>query len=476
MYWKKTLASVLCFTSFSLLYAANNSQTLQNEIIAANTGGVGTGAINFTANIDLTVPFFTPPYVPAQPNLLPINVQNNFTPTAFPITINGGIATEVADCIRTANIVPRSDFATVIQLMGLLSDREVNRVLIDLSPVNYGALDWINARNNNYIADILSQHLFELCCSPRDCNVCGCNASFWVDVFGNLMENQKYYDNLGRFRANALGVVSGLDYCFCDCFTLGGAFVYTHTWLELKRHRGHGNINSYYGALYSSYHCCCLNIDLSVIGGASDHSLVRRILIQDIGVISSIIPQGSGADGIVVDTLIPIDINRVAKSHPWGYFATGHLGISTDWNWCCTTFEPFALVDYNYFHREQIRERGADSLNLDVRKHYQHMLRGEGGLRIYRTWSCECDCFAPYLGVSWVGEFPIGHSKQRANFVGQDYVIDVNSFHSSVQLVSPEAGIKFTRNSGFSLLLGYKGLYNSKTSINELEGRFEWVF
>lgn len=375
-------------------------------------------------------------------------------------TINPGIPTAVANCIRTATIVPGSDFATIVELLGTMNNSDVNRALYNLSPVNYGALDWINARNNNAVADILSEHLFELCCSPRDCCSCDCNMSVWIDVFGNWMDTTKHYGNMSRFEANAVGVVAGLDYCFNQNYTAGAAFAYSHTHLDWKGRHGHGDINSYYGALYGSYEGCWLNLDISAIGGGSDHHLKRKINIEGTN-------QRMGT---------PIDINRSANSHPWGYFFTGHLGIRTDWEWCCTTFEPFGVVDYNYFHREGFREHGAQSLDLKVKEHIQNMIRGEAGLRAYRTWDCDCFCFAPYLGLSWVGDFPLSKSHSKGSFVGQSCVINTTSYHSSVQLVSPQAGIKFTTDCGLSFSIGYKGFYNEKTNNNEVDARFEWVF
>lgn len=387
-----------------------------------------------------------------------LTIRNN--PIFDPAVVTSSVARAVANCIASAVPLTNLDFAGVVDNIGRLSNSQINQALIDLSPVNYGALDWINERNNNYLVDILSERLFELCCSPRDCYGCDYNRSFWIDVFGNLMNNSKHFNNLSPFDADAVGVASGLDYCFCGSYTLGAAFAYTHTWLNWKHHHGNGDINSYYGALYGSYEGCWLDADISFIGGGSHHHLKRKIDIR-------------GAD---VLTGAPIVIDRSAKSHPWGYFFTGHLGLRTDWEWCNTTFEPFGLIDYNYFQRQSFKEHGADILNLKVKQHTQNMLRGEVGLRAYRTWVCQCSCFAPYIGLSWVGEFPLGHSKQKASFTGQSCVIDVTSYHSSVQLASPQAGVKWTRNSGLSLLLGYKGLYNNKTSINEVEGRVEWVY
>ena len=78
MCYKKTLTSLLCLTTSSLLYSdrsASDSQTLQDAIVNfANTGIDPT--INFTSDIDLTVPF-------SAPNLRPLNSDPAFNPTSF---------------------------------------------------------------------------------------------------------------------------------------------------------------------------------------------------------------------------------------------------------------------------------------------------------------------------------------------------------------------------------------------------------
>ncbi len=364
--------------------------------------------------------------------------------------ITSSVAKEVVKCITRDSIRANSDFARMIEILGTLGDPEVNAALEALSPVGFGALEWINARNNSYVASLLSQHTFELCCSPRDCCSCDCNSSVWVTGFGNFMDNRKRFDNLEKFDATSGGVLAGIDFCCSPSFYFGGALGYTHTDLDWNTTDGDGKINSYYGALYGSSTCGCFTGDFSLIGGGSDHDLKRKIKFSD--------------------------VNRTAKSDPWGYFFTAHLGGQYEWQCGCSTFEPFALVDYHYFNRESFKESGAESLNLNVRSKDQHMLRGEAGLRGYYTISCDCFCYAPYLGASWVGEFPLHDSDQKASFREQSCVMDVESYDSAVHLGSPEAGVKVTYDCGFSFLLGYKGLFNSDVRINQAEVRLDWVF
>ena len=288
--------------------------------------------------------------------------------------IQSGIPTEVALCFDK-DLDSSADHTDVFTALNRLNNSELNDTLVSMSPVNFGNVEWINARNNSYVADILSQHLFQLCCSPRDCSSCDpccatCNTSVWITGFGNFMDNRKRFDNLNRFDANGGGILAGIDWCFGPEFFIGGSIGYTHT--GFKWHdKGHGNLNSYYGALYGSWNTCdSFTVDASVIGGGTEHEFRRKIEFAS--------------------------IDRTAKSHPWAGFVTAHLGFRTDWNWCCTEFEPFALVDYHYFHRNHIREHGAESLDLRVKAKTQHLMRTEVGLNAYWTWVCLCSCFSPY--------------------------------------------------------------------------------
>jgi len=101
---------------------------------------------------------------------------------------------------------------------------------------------------------------------------------------------------------------------------------------------------------------------------------------------------------------------------------------------------------------------------------------GRRGLRAYYTIYCDCYCWAPYFGGSWVGDFPLNDSDQKASFIGQSCVMDIESYDSSLPMGSPELGIKFTHECGFSVLGEYKGIFNDKVRVNQFDVRLEWIF
>lgn len=364
--------------------------------------------------------------------------------------IHPGAPQTVVNCIRGDDSTSAgSDFASILYLLGppFLNHQEVNQTLLSLSPAIFGSIEWINARNNSYIADIISQHAFELCCAQDGC----CGVDIWIAGYGNFMDNYERYDNLEPFDANSGGVIVGVDKSCSPCFDFGGAIGYTHTSFDWNPDCGSGKINSYYGSLYGSFQSRIFTLECSAIGGGSDYEMKRKITIAD--------------------------LTRTAKSDPWGYFFTGHLRGQFTIAPGNAAFEPFALVDYHYFHRNSFKETGADSLNLDVRSRDQHILRGEAGLMTSYTFVQDCwCCTAPYIGGSWVYDYPLNDSDQKASFIDQVGVISVEAYDSPVQMGSVQAGIRHSRCTGFALQVGYRGLFNRDTRINQLDLRLEWSY
>jgi outer membrane autotransporter protein len=242
----------------------------------------------------------------------------------------------------------------------------------------------------------------------------------------------------------------GFDRCCCN-WILGGASGYTHsTFNWYQQCTGKGRIDSFYASIYTSYNPKRFAVDFSLIGGGSDHHISRKIPLPG--------------------------LHRDANSDLWGYFLTAHAGGRGTWKCGCFALEGFALTDYHYFIREAFSESGAHSLNLTAFQHTQHFMRGEAGLRAYYSSVCYYYCFAPYIGASWVGDFPLNTSVQKAHFSGRNYAMDIDIYHASIEMVSPEIGVRLTYDCGPTMLIGYKGLFGKKVRMNQADVRFEWAF
>ncbi|MBS0629847.1 MAG: autotransporter domain-containing protein [Verrucomicrobia bacterium] len=385
-------------------------------------------------------------------------------------TINPGIPTAVANCIQRADPVGGTDFGNIVIGLGGLTNKTLNNVLYAMSPAIYSSLDWINARDNSLIARILSERVFELRCSRCE------RFHFWIDGYGSVMFNRKHSNNWPSYRNDAAGGIAGFDVSFGRALNVGIAGGYTHDWINWKNHLGGGHKRTYYGAAYGSFQWSCLDLDFSAIGGKSNYRLHRDVSFQENFTQTNSTPNLCGGTPSISQTIVNINLNRTAHRRPEGHFGTGHVGLAWKWNWCNKILKPYALADYHYFRRGKFTEQGAGSLNLNVQAHNQNMLRGEAGLMLYRVWE-DCVVYsAPYISLSWVGEYALGKIHQRGSFTGQTCVIDAISSPSSVQFLSPGLGMKWTNDCGSSFSVGYKGYFNKKSIINEGDIRLEIGF
>ncbi len=359
-----------------------------------------------------------------------------------------GTPREVSQTIAAGTLIPNTDFARIVEILGQLDNEAVNKALIDLSPTRFGVIEWLNLRNNSEVASILREHINILHCSPRDC--IRYHSRGWVDGFEVLDNNQTVTGDLTPFDSKSAGAILGYDWCFPSQVYLGVATSYIASEFDWKHDGGKGSSNTFYGSLYASVQKPSFTLDLSLLGGGSDYSIHRKIEFST--------------------------VDRTARSNFWGTFLTGHLGFEKKFKSHQWEAKPFAVTEYHYFHQNRFREKGADSIDLNVHSKTQNFIRGEAGVRIARDIVTDEGCFSPYIGISWVGDFPLSKSQFKASFIGQKPVMNVTSYSESEQMGSPQAGVHYTHSSGVSLIAGYKGLYNDRVRITNLEGRLEWTF
>jgi uncharacterized protein with beta-barrel porin domain len=414
-------------TQYTLFSAPN-----QGEFGAINITGPGAGGVDFQVTYGSLI----------------LTVLNH---SLFQFqNVSPGIPTTVADALMDADISPGTDLANVLAVLGTLSDAAMNTALFDMSPVRLGALEWINTRDTNEAAYVIQNHLFKQNCVSRVCDQSRFNGGVWVDVYGDRTFNRKRNGNLPSFHSSLAGVLAGYDLSFSSPFTFGGAVGYSHNNMHFKNSAEKGDINNYIGSLYASYTRAHLGIDVSAIGGGSRHSLNRRL---DFGT-----------------------IDRTAKSDFWGKFAAAHIGLQTSWGASRWKVEPFVVGNYNYFKRDGFKEKGAESLDLNVKSKDQQFLHGEAGMRLSLNARYHRSCLLPYIGLSWVGDFPLGTSYEKATFVDQTYLMKVKSYHSCENMISPEVGLTLKNCSGVSFAINYRGYFNNRVTENTGEGRFEWTY
>lgn len=350
----------------------------------------------------------------------------------------------------TSSIDLNSDLAFVVNVLGLLSDKEVNIALNKMHPGMFGSFEWMNAATNSEVISILSRHLMELPCSIRDC--CGSKrGNIWASTFG-AWNSQDKRGELRGVNSESAGLLVGYDWCFPH-FYVGGGLGYTYTNFRWMGAAGDGCVDQGHGALYGSYFNNYMTVELSTIIGGNFYDVKRTIFFS-----APFHPTAT--------------IDRVAESHHSAFQWTNHLGLTGEFGFV----QILANVDHFYVHHQRFREHGARDINLDVRGKITNMLRTELGLSVKGDYTFDGGCFGPYCRLSWVSKTPLSSSTYRSSFRGQRGTFGVSATSKGINQVAPAVGVKVTRNGGFSLLLDTHAELSGHMKTYFADMRFEYTF
>ncbi len=355
-------------------------------------------------------------------------------------------------------IDPNSDLAFVIEVLGLLSDKEVNKALNLMHPAGFGSLEWLNMTSNSQVMSIFAQHLFELPCSPRGCRNLkekGRKNDAWVQPFG-VWHDQSQRGELRGVNSESAGVVLGYDRCFPHFFVGGGAG-YTYTNFRWNGSAGKGRVDQVYAGVYGSYFIDYFAVDLSTMIGGNYYDVKRNIAFFAPGHPTAF-------------------VNRRAKSHHTGVQWTNHLGLTGDFSPLGIPLQIIGNVDHFFLKQERFKESGAGGINLDVRKKVSNMLRTELGLNTAIDFTFVGGCWAPYFRVSWVTKTPLSSSSHRSSFRKKRGTFAVSATSKGVNQIAPGMGIKFTKDNGFSFLLDARAELNGKMKSYFADMRMDYAF
>ena len=96
-------------------------------------------------------------------------------------------------------------------------------------------------------------------------------------------------------------------------------------------------------------------------------------------------------------------IDRNAKQRHDSYGFNPHLGAGLFPNYCSVDVIPFFDIDYYLVQQNRVREHGAESLNLHVKRNQTNLLRVETGLRFTKCFEFNCGSLLPTASISYVG-------------------------------------------------------------------------
>lgn len=412
-------------------------------IIEADAGLSGQFASTILpANIPLSVMYL--------PNSLILTVLAN----TVDITGLSGNALRVARYISTIND-PDPDFLVVSAALNSLTDPAARQSAYNqLHPALYQALaltvsDTAHLINRTFV-DRLNYLRLTSCCDSCDHCADTCqDTSLWSAGVADFIRYNRTGE-LRRFNAMNQGLSVGVDKRINNSIFAGVGAGYTHTNLHWGDSAGHSYIDGYYVGAYATKYTDTYYVDAATISYVNQHHARRHIHFAD--------------------------IDRNAKNRHYSYGFNPHLGAGAFLNYCSVNLIPFFNVDYYLVQQNRIREHGAESLNLHVKRNQGNLLRLETGLEFTKCYEFSCGNLLPSASISYVAHRVLSGKKFIASFVGVDSNFDVFGTKHCFNQVELGAGVMYILDDSLAVNAWYDVELGHKRQEQEVNLEFNYRF
>jgi autotransporter-associated beta strand protein len=413
-------------TCYTLLTAASFSGDFSSIVSSNSNFTISShtkGATSYSVCIQSTRPFYNFPYTTKNNEA----VGNNINALSLAGTLS-------ADLLSVINTFAGKSFSSI------------NDALSQMGPSQYSALTELQSEVDAQMISLFHRMPYLKCaCYNRN--------RFWIEPFGNTLTLKSHGEQIGS-QSNTGGVAFGLDREIFTNFILGFGGAWDYSFLSWHDHRGHGDLNGYYGALYADYRISDFYLGAALLGGADFYDTSRHLNF--------------------------FTTDRHAKAHFHAVDIVAQLNTAYFFGSPVAYFYPYANFDFLYHETASFREHGADGLDLNIKKRTDSTLRTEMGLglQLEDTNYNETMCISPLFSVGWVNMCPIQRQKYSAYFIGSGPVSFANyGWDETWNLISADFGLGFTYHC-FTLNLRYRAEVSpdSETLLFNQYGnlRFDW--
>lgn len=308
-------------------------------------------------------------------------------------------------------LASNAGLVSAIDSLSGLSNSAVNNALDQMHPALFSAYGEVQAEVGGQLLAMFHRRPGPVCCSKE--------LRVWVEPYGNWLTEKHTGIQVG-FDADSLGLAAGMDWEIKDNVVIGIGGVANHSDLKWDHHRGHSNINGYYGGVYVDYTRDSIYLGASVLGGIDHFHAFRHM-------------QFSTVDETAVSEHNAIDV-----------MAQIATGIFFGPEKCC--FWPYFNADYMYLNQEAYNEDNAPGLNLRIESNYQQTVRTELGIGfqvIDKNYN-ETMCVSPKLNIAWVVEHPITRQRYSTAFEGEPVQFGVYGWDKTWSLFAFTFGLDFS--------------------------------
>jgi len=371
--------------------------TSAGGIIGGNFAGPFTVDPNFTPALSYTGTDVT----------LTVNVQNPFASFPFTSANNQSVASYATTLFAEGSLA--GDLLNIVNSLAGEDFSNVNDALNQIQPASYSAITEMQMETG---AQLIS--LFR-----RFPSLCGCDreSKLWIKPFVNFLNIQNEDDQVG-FHSNASGLVFGWDKVLSDNFALGLGGAWNRSHIHWEKSRGSGDVNGFYGSLYSNYFANSLYLGAAVLAGVDLYDGARTISFSN--------------------------THRNGSSNSQSIDAIGQLSAAYFFGPSDLQFYPYLNLDCLYFQYGSFSEKGASSLNLSVDSRDVSLIRTEIGLGLEGQYESleSSTCLSPFVSLGYINVSPINRDSFTSRFEGAGTTFITTGWDKNWNLLALELRLK----------------------------------
>jgi autotransporter-associated beta strand protein len=413
-------------------------------IIVDTTGGV----IGTFSNVTVSLPSFSGEVI-----YHPSQILITFGTLPFIDIITNGNASKVAACVDAAN--QTGDMGFVVDELRMLNNTELYDAFDQMQPCIFKGAVVTQESNIDLIRTSLSRRMEE--CYQTKCNRYAsirAGATIWASAnasrFTQMGVNSRAGHLVGYEGTTTSGTV-GLDIAGGSHFTIGIAGAYSLTPLKFHADRGHAEIESAYAGFYTGVYGSLGYINISGLGSLNWYDESRKIEFAA--------------------------IDRHATNRHMGRQALAHTDLGLIFPWAFLEFRPFGSGDFVWSEENHFKEKGAESLDLDVAKTRYQYLRGEVGLALSACLNTGKIKWIPDVKGSRVRELRHSGERYTCNFVDETCEFTVLGLYPTRDLWTYSVGFSFispaeSTTASIRYERQFNDTYNIESGIVQLMFRF----
>lgn len=365
---------------------------------------------------------FTPPVISTDPNFQPTVVYTPSQVLLFVKILNpflgfpfeNGNAESVGLNIGNLNLIGAldPDLLAVIDSFAGGSVAAINDALDQMHPAPFSALNEMQVDVNSMLLTLFHKKPYLNChCNNRK--------HVWAQPFWNGLDVDQKGDEVG-FRVSTWGVAMGADREYGEGWTVGLGGVYDKGRLSWHKERGQAESQSFLGSLYTDYHAYDFYIGGTLLAGLDIFETSRHL---------KFFTTDRRADA----TFYGADVSaQIAAAYFFGVPA-------------CHLF-PYFNGDLFYLRTGNVKEHGAQGLDLVVEPNSNTTLRGELGLglQVQDTNAAQTLCISPLISLGWVFEYPVQRQVYNTNFVGEPIPFTIKGWKEFWEIFNVDFGLAVT--------------------------------